>query len=355
MNPASDRFWTCVKDQSMNRFDLSDMSKPLIVAPMAGGPSTPELAAAATNAGGLGMLAGGLLSPDALAEQIAAARGLTSGPIGVNLFVPQPSTGTQCQYAAYAKALAPQAQRYGVRIGAPRDVDGWAAKLVVLSDMRPAVVSFTFGLPSAQTCSRLRSNGTLLLASATTLAEATLAAARGIDALVVQGPAAGGHRATFDPAAPPCDTPLLALINAIRAEVDIPVVASGGLATADDVARVLAAGAVAAQLGTAFLLADEAGTHPTHRAALRDRAFTDTVVTRAFTGRYARALRNDFVDHYGEQAPFGFPQIGFVTAPLQAAAAEANDPHGMALWAGTRFRQARDGSVAEIFKSLTRP
>ena len=115
----------------------------------------------------------------------------------------------------------------------------------------------------------------------------------------------------------------------------------------------LAAGAVAAQLGTAFLLADEAGTHPTHRAALRDKAFRDTVVTRAFTGRYARALRNGFVDRYGNQAPFGFPQIGLMTAPLQSAAGDADDPHGMALWAGTNFRQARKGCVAEIFRSLT--
>jgi nitronate monooxygenase len=225
--------------------------------------------------------------------------------------------------------------------------------LLVVSDMRPTVVSFTFGLPSAQTCSRLRSSGILLLASVTTVGEAKMATARGIDALVVQGPAAGGHRATFDPAAVPCDTPLLVLLNAIRVNADIPVVASGGLATADDVAQVLAAGAIAAQLGTAFLLADEAGTHPTHRAALRDGTFTETVVTRAFTGRYARALRNGFADGYGKQAPFGFPQIGFVTAPLQAAAGEADDPHGMALWAGTSFRQARNGSVAEIFRSLT--
>src|SRR5580693_409441 len=331
----------------MNRFDISDISKPLIVAPMAGGPSTAQLAAAASNAGGLGMLAGGLLSPEVLAERIDAARGLTSGPLGVNLFVPQPSAGTQRQYTEYAKTLAPEAQRHGVRLGAPRDDDhGWAVKLLVVSDMRPAVVSFTFGLPSEQTCARLQSRGIMLFATVTSVAEAKMAVARGIDALIVQGPAAGGHRATFDPAAPPCDTPLLQLLKAICVDADVPVVASGGLATADDVARVLAAGAVAAQLGTPFLLADEAGTHLTHRAALRDAAFAETVVTRAFTGRYARALRNRFADRYGMQAPFGFPQIGLVTAPLQSAAGEADDPHRMALWAGTGFQQARNGSVA---------
>src|SRR6516162_5962858 len=323
----------------MNRFDIRDISKPIIVAPMAGGPSTPQLAAAASNAGGLGMLAGGLLSPDGLAERIAAARRLTSGPIGVNLFVPQPSAGTERKYREYAEALAPEAKRYGVRIGTPRDDDdGWAAKLAVVSDMRPSLVSFTFGLPSEQTCSRLYSRGIVLFATVTTVTEAKMAVARGIDTLIVQGPAAGGHRATFDPATPPCDTPLLQLLKEIRVDVDVPVVASGGVATADDVARVLAAGA---------------GTHRTHRAALRDMAFPDTVVTRAFTGRYARALRNGFVDRHGNQAPFGFPQIGIMTAPLQSAAGDADDPHGMALWAGTNFRQARKGCVAEIFRSLT--
>jgi len=193
----------------------------------------------------------------------------------------------------------------------------------------------------------------VLFATVTTEAEAKMAVARGIDTLIVQGPDAGGHRATFDPATPPCDTQLLQLLKAIRVETDVPVVASGGMATADDVAQVLDAGATAAQLGTAFLLADEAGTHPTYRAALCDGTFRDTVVTRAFTGRYARALRNGFVDRYGDQAPFGFPQVGLMTAPLQSAAGAADDPHGMALWAGTNFRQARKGSVAEIFRSLT--
>jgi nitronate monooxygenase len=115
----------------------------------------------------------------------------------------------------------------------------------------------------------------------------------------------------------------------------------------------LAAAASDTQLGTAFLLADEAGTHPTHRAALHDTMFAETVVTRTFTGRYARALRNGFVDRYGKQAPCGFPQIGFVTAPIQAAASQAGDPHGMALWAGTTFRQARKAPVADIVESLT--
>ena len=169
----------------------------------------------------------------------------------------------------------------------------------------------------------------------------------------MQGPSAGGHRATFDRVTRPPDEPLLGLLSTIKVGVDVPVVAAGGLASADDVAAVTAAGAVAAALGTAFLLADEAGTHPAHRRALQDDGFSETVVTRSFTGRYARGLRNRFIDEHDAHAPAGFPDVAHLTGPLQAVAAHDDDPHGMALWAGTAFRRARTGTVAEIMRELT--
>jgi nitronate monooxygenase len=167
------------------------------------------------------------------------------------------------------------------------------------------------------------------------------------------GPVRGGHRATFDPAALPACQPLVVLLAALSARVDAPIVAAAGLATSDDVNGVISAGAAAAQLGTAFLLAHEAGTNPVHRAALKDPYFTETVVTRAFTGRYARGLRNRFTEEHEAEAPFGFPEIGKLTGPLQAASAKGTDPHGTARWAGTAFRKARAGSVAEIIGELT--
>src|SRR5689334_23856899 len=131
-------------------FDFRDLSVPILVAPMAGGPSTPELAAAGTNAGGLGFVAAGYLTPEAFAERLAAARNLTSGPIGANLFAPQPSAGSREDIARYANALAGEAERYGAQLGEPRfDDDHWAAKIEVLLDVRPEVASFTFGAPSA--------------------------------------------------------------------------------------------------------------------------------------------------------------------------------------------------------------
>jgi nitronate monooxygenase len=335
-------------------FDFRDLAVPIIVAPMAGGPSTPELAAAGTNAGGLGFVPAGYLTAGVFAERLAAARSLTSGPIGANLFAPQPSAGTPEDIELYAKALEPEAERYGAKLGEPRfDDDYWEAKIDVLLDVRPDVASFTFGVPSAEECRRLHAAGITVVGTVTTLAEAQAALACGVDALAAQGPSAGGHRGTFDPAAQPAAQPLQALLAEVVAAVEVPVVAAGGLMTAHDVAGVLALGAIAAQLGTAFLLADEAGSSPVHRAALQDPQFTETAVTRAFSGRYARGLRNRFIDEHEAEAPFGYPEIHWLTSPLRAASVRAGDPHAVNVWAGTGFRRARTGSVAEILSGLT--
>jgi nitronate monooxygenase len=335
-------------------FDFRDLSVPIIVAPMAGGPSTPQLAAAGTNAGGLGFAAAGYLTAEAFAERLAAARSLTSGPIGANLFVPQPSAGTAEDIELYAKALGPDAQRYEAQLGEPRwDDDHWAAKIEVLLDVRPEVASFTFGVPSAEECRRLRVAGITVVGTVTTLAEAQTAVARGVDAVAAQGPSAGGHRGTFDPGAQPATQPLDELLAEVQTAVDVPVVAAGGLMTADDVARVLAAGAVAGQLGTAFLLSAESGSSPVHRAALQDPRFTETVVTRAFSGRYARGLRNRFIDEHEAEAPFGYPEIHWLTSPLRAASVRAGDPQAVNVWAGTGFRDAKAATVADIMAELT--
>jgi nitronate monooxygenase len=320
---------------------------------MAGGPSTPALAAAVTNAGGLGFLAGGLVTADALAQSLTAARALTSDALGVNLFVPHAPVATSAELAGYAHTLAEDAARYGVTLGEPRhDDDDWEAKLTAVADLRPEVVSFTFGSPGPAVCRRLTELGILTVVTVTSAAEADCAVGHGAGALVAQGPAAGGHRGTFDPLAAGAREPLTDLVAALVDRVEVPVVAAGGLGTRDAVRDVRRAGATAVQLGTALLLADEAGTPPVHRAALEDPQFTETVVTRAFTGRWARTLRNRFADVHGGAAVAGFPEVGRMTAPLLGAAAAAGDPHGVSLWAGTAFRAARGGPVAEIVAAL---
>jgi nitronate monooxygenase len=335
------------------RLNLNDLTVPVIVAPMSGGPSTPGLAAAVTNAGGLGFLSGGLVPAEALAGRILAARRLTPGPIGVNLFVPQMPSSTSAQFDAYAAALAREADRYGALLGEPRfGDDDWTAKLDVIHDLRPEVVSFTFGLSTSIEIRRLKSAGITSAATVTNLDEALLALACGVDVLVAQGPRAGGHRATFDPVAKPPEEPLQGLLAALVPRVNAPIVAAGGLATSDDVRRVIGLGAVAAQCGTAFLLAHETGTNPVHRAALTSPEFTETVLTRAFTGRYARGLRNRFIEEHEDEALFGFPEVGMLTGPIQVAAVKAGDPHGTSLWAGTEFRKARAGPAADIIGDL---
>jgi nitronate monooxygenase len=334
-------------------FDMRSLDKPVIVAPMAGGPTTPELAAAGSNAGGLGFLAAGYLTAEVFAERVTAARSLTTGPLGVNLFVVRSSAARSEAIQQYAQALADESEHYGVRLGEARfDDDAWSAKLDVVLDLKPEVVSFTFGLPEAADCARLSAAGISTVATVTTLAEAEAAVACGVDAVAVQGPAAGGHRGTLNPVALPPTQPLDQLLRATTIALDVPVIAAGGLMTATDVADVLVSGAVAAQLGTAFLLADEAGSSPVHRAALRDPEFTETAITRCFSGRYARGLRNRFIDEHDRQAPLGYPEIHYLTSPVRAASVRAGDPHAVNIWAGTGFKKALAGSVAEIMASL---
>lgn len=320
---------------------------------MAGGPSTPALAAAVSNAGGLGFLAAGYVTAARVAETITAARSLTSGPIGVNLFVPQPCLAGAAQLDRYRQLLAPLGEHYGVEPGHPRpDDDGWTAKLDVVADAAPQAVSFTFGCPEPAVLDRLRGRGVLTMVTVSSREEAARAVAAGADALVVQGPEAGGHRSIFDPGAEPPDEPLLTLL-AQTADLGVPVVAAGGLGDAVAVRRVRDGGAVAAQVGTALLLCDEAGTSEVYRRALRDERFSETVVTRAFSGRYARSLANAFTDRFSADAPAGYPQVNQMTGPIRAAAAALGDPHAVSLWAGTGWRGIAAGPAAGVVAALS--
>lgn len=331
-----------------------DLAVPIVGAPMAGGPGTPELAAAVSNAGGLGFLAGGYLTAERFADDIAAARAATTGPIGVNLFVPQPSVADARQLDYYAEALDELAEHYDVEVGLPRfgDDDGWQQKLEVVADVRPEVVSFTFGVPSPDVLRWFGALGILLFITVTSAYEAGVALAAGADGLVVQGPDAGGHRGTFAPDMEPGNESLHELLARIGSAHDVPLIAAGGLGTAHDVAAALSRGAVAAQIGTALLLSDEAGTNGAHRSALQHPHFTNTVVTRAFSGRYARGLENDFTRLLDGVAPLGYPEVNQMTSPIRKAAVAAGDPHGTNLWAGTAYRAARTGPAVDIVKTL---
>ena len=329
-------------------------SLPVLAAPMAGGPSTPALVAAAAAAGSYGFLPAGYRSAAQLADDLAAVRASTED-VGVNLFVPDDGAVDRAAVLAYRDRIAPELERAGLAVPEPRwsDDDDWPAKVDLLVEQPVPWVSFTFGLPDAATADRLRGAGSRLLATVTDAEEARAAAALGVDGLVAQSAAAGGHRGTFDQRRTPDDAPLADLVAQVRSATGLPVVAAGGVVEAGQVAALLHAGADAVQVGTALLLADEAGTRPVHRAALTDVAqFPETVTMRAFTGRVARGLRNRFSATYDAAAPAGYPTVHHLTAPLRAWAAAHDEPHLLHLWAGTGHRSIRPGATGAVLASL---
>ncbi|GAA3187022.1 MULTISPECIES: NAD(P)H-dependent flavin oxidoreductase [Streptomyces] len=334
-------------------FDLSQLRIPLVQAPMAGGPGSVALAVAVSRAGGLGTLAAGYKTPAQLAEQIAGVRAKADAAFGVNVFVPQEVPAPDA-VAPYRAELAAEAERWGVTLPEPDrgDTDFWDEKIALLTADPVPVVSFTFGAPPAETVEALRRAGSRVIVTVTTVAEAREAEALGVDALCVQGPEAGGHRGTFDPYAEPDPTPLAELLPAVAAATRLPLIATGGLASGADIAGVLRAGATAAQLGTAYLRTPEAGTAAAYREALTRPEFEATVVTRAFSGRYARGLRNRFIEEHDASAPVGYPLVNQLTKPLRAAAAAAGDAHGLSLWAGVNHRKAERVPAGELTERL---
>jgi nitronate monooxygenase len=331
-------------------FSLSQLEHPIVQAPMAGGPSTPALAAAVSEAGGLGFLAAGYRAPDSVRADIAELRALTGRRFGLNAFVPGPPTDDPAAVERYATALSGEAERLGVELGEPRhDDDRWEEKLELAREERVPVFSFTSGCPGEAVVRSLQAAGCAVWATVTTPEEAATAAGAGVDALVVQGIEAGGHRASFDEAARG-HVGLLALLQLVRAVTDLPLVATGGIATGRAVAAVLAAGAGAAQLGTAFMLTPEAATAPAHREALAGR--TPTALTRAFTGRSARGIENRFMLEHDAEAPTAYPEVHNLTAPLRAAARERGDAGSFHLWAGQAYPLAAELPAGQLVKRL---
>jgi nitronate monooxygenase len=365
----------------------------VVAAPMAGGPSTWQLAAAVARAGGIGFLAAGMRPVRQLVQDVASTRGALEGldhaVFGVNLFVPEPANtavpgdrkapGSPARrrraesVRRYRSSLLAEARRLGAELPGPEALgpdamDGWEAKLEAAEAGAWPLVTFTFGLPEASVFDRLHAAGSVLGVTVTSAAEAARALDHGADVLCVQGPEAGGHRSVHDPAAAPGTTPLMTLIAEVRAAVgtgtgqEVPLWAAGGIMDAAGVRGVLDAGAAAAQCGTAFLLAGEAGTSPLQRAALERSASgtgfahpdgsARTALTRAYSGRWARGLDNRFMREHAD-APAAYPEVNALTAPLRQAATAAGDVESVSLWAGVGAARVRAAPAAEIVRDLT--
>lgn len=324
---------------------------PLVLAPMAGGPSTVALALAASEGGVLPFLAGAYLPPERLQDDVAAFRAATSEPFGVNVFAPSPNLPSMVDDAArYAAVLAPWAAAAGVELGEPRyDDDSFGAKVEVLVEAAPPVVSFSFGWPPAEVVQRLQSAGSQVWVTVNEPGEAEWAVELGVDGLVAQGWEAGGHRGG------PVDTgeqqlPVRELVTALRERTDLPLMAAGGVMTGAGAAELLAAGAAAVALGTAFLGCPEAGTSPVHAHALT--TMHGTTVTRAFTGRSARALVTTWTELYSGAAPAAYPHVHHVTAPLRALGKANGETELVHLWAGTGHERLRTMPAAALARAL---
>jgi nitronate monooxygenase len=304
---------------------MHDLLSPVIVAPMAGGPSVPGLVRAAAHADALGFLAAGYKTPAAVEDDLRAVRGVAHG---LNIFVPMAAPPDAEPLERYRRLLQAEADRYQVDLPPLRldDDDHFAAKVELAIAYGTPLVSFTFGIPDVAVTRALREAGCAVLITVTSADEARHALAAEPNALIAQAGAAGGHASTTSP--------------------------FGYQGTSVAVQALLDAGAAAVQCGTCFLLADEAGTRPAQRAAMLSGEYHETVVTRAFTGQPARGLRNRFTDMYSAAAPIGYPCVHHLTAPIRAAAAQQGDPSALNLWAGTGFAAARPGPLADLIDDL---
>ena len=338
--------------------ELVGISHSIIQAPMAGGTTTPELVAAVSNAGALGSLGAAYLTPEQIRKAIAEIRRLTSRPFCVNLFVPSPAPAAGSWDAGAVLAfLSPHYE--ALELPPPEvptsfapEADGqWA---VVLSEHVP-VFSFTFGVPDPALISQLQAGGTRVLGTATTVAEARTLADAGVDGVVAQGSEAGAHRATFAAGFEESLVGTVALVPQIVDEVDVPVIASGGIMDGRGIVAAEALGAAGVQLGTAFLRTHEAGTSAAHRNAVLGARDDQTVVTRAFSGRPARGIVNAFIRQMSTNdapEPLPFPVQNALTGPMRRAAAQRNDADRLALWAGQGAPLARVIGAGELVERL---
>jgi len=319
---------------------------PILLAPMAGSGGTPELAAAVSNAGGLGAWGGAYAKPDEIAATIRRMRQLTPLPFNINLFAGGYATASTVDPQPMLEIVSEAHAALGLQppVLPPVPKSPFAEQLDAVLQERPPVFSFTFGLPSADQIAGLKQRDIVVVGTATTLEEARQLAQAGVDAIVAQGAEAGAHRGSF--AAPFEDSmvPLAALVRDIRGAVEVPVIASGGLMDGRDIAAALALGALAVQLGTAFLPCPESGAPTAYKRALLDAKSDMTVITRAFSGRPARGIKNTFIGMVDGKpdAILPFRQQNDLTRPMRNAAGAQGAAGYMSLWAGQGVARSRE-------------
>lgn len=332
------------------------LSIPVVLAPMGGGPSTPELVAAVSNAGGLGSLAAAYSNAERIQQDIAAIRKLTTKPFAVNLFSPQAQLPLSGGIHAVSDFLRPYHERLGLK--APelpqKPIEDFDEQLAAVAKAAPPIVSFTFGLLPTKATERLKAQGTYLMGTATTVDEARQLERAGVDAVIAQGSEAGAHRGTFAVPAEEALIGTVALVPQVVNAVRVPVIASGGIMDGRGLVAALALGASAVQMGTAFLACKEAGTNVAYREALKRERESRTTLTRAFSGRMARGLSNEFIEKWNasglEHLPY--PWQNAFTQPMRRAATAAKQAGMLSLWAGQGVSMLRETTAQELMREL---
>ena len=339
---------------------LLSIDLPIIQAPMAGVQGS-AMAVAVCNAGGLGSLPAAMLSAEAMGKELAAIKAQTSQPFNVNFFCHTPPTAdaeSRQREAAWRALLSPYYKEFGIDAATIPSGPGrapFSAEFAdVLAPFKPAVVSFHFGLPSAELLARVRAWGSKIFSSATTVDEALWLEAQGVDAIIAQGLEAGGHRGMFLSSDLTTQVGTMALLPQVVRAVKLPVIAAGGIADAQGVAAAMALGAAGVQIGTAYLLCHEATTSPMHRAAIKSDAARHTALTNLFTGRPARGIVNRFMKELGaiNAAAPDFPLATAAIAPLRAKAERLGSGDFSPLWSGQNARGCREMGAGDLTRAL---
>ena len=329
---------------------------PVIQAGMAGGATTPGLVAAVSEAGGLGTLGAAYMAPDAIRGAVAEVRSLTDRPFAVNLFVPEAFDPSLYDPREVNAPLARYREELGIE--APGEVGDFVQpfedQLAVVLEERIPVFSFTFGIPEEAQFSALKEVGTVLVGTATTVREGLVLEERGVDAVVGQGSEAGGHRGTFIGDFESALVGTMALVPQLADSLSVPVVAAGGIMDGRGLAAALVLGAEGVQMGTAFLPCPESGIHPKYKEAVLAAKSEETSLTRAFSGKPARGIRNRFMEEMDEQEVPAYPVQNAYTKDIRAAAAKEDRIEFLSLWAGQAAGLGRAVPAAEVVESTAR-
>jgi nitronate monooxygenase len=330
---------------------------PIIQAGMAGGITTPALVAAVSNAGGLGNLGAGYMSAEDMRHTIQTIHTLTDQPFGVNLFIPAFPTSTQAHIDQTNDLLSPIRSELGITTtfqtyDAPAKL--FEQQIAVLLEENVPIVSFTFGIPPKEIVEKLKAKDKTLIGTATTVQEAILNEASGMDMVVAQGSEAGGHRGTFNGSFEKAMIGTIALVPQVVDHVNIPVIAAGGIMDGRGVLASLALGAHGVQMGTAFVTSLESGAKEQHKSAILNSKETDPVITSAFSGKPARGVENKFITNMKQHEPQlpDYPIQNSMTQAIRKEAAIQNKPEYMSLWSGQNTRQSQSKPADQIITDI---